>query len=206
MRRVRAPRVYRDRMAQVTECPPGPHSHDSVPYGGSVRDGGAAHAGVPRHYQQGQYVPPPKDRFTQVTERLWTHPAWLAPLLMLGCFAGVSALFLANDPTDGKPDPFGGCLVKALTGFDCPGCGGTRAFWYLMHGNLPEAARHHLFAVFAAPFVVYLYVAWAARRIFDVQLPAFRVTPRMIGYFMAAWGVFMVLRNLPWAPFTMLYV
>ena len=28
------------------------------------------------------------------------------------------------------------CLVKMTTGFDCPGCGGTRAFWYLLHGDV----------------------------------------------------------------------
>lgn len=147
-----------------------------------------------------------KDGFSRLTERLWTHPAWFAPLAVLVCFAGFSGLMLASDPTDGRADPLGGCALKALTGFDCPGCGGTRAFWYLVHGNLPEAARHHVFAVFAAPFLVYLYVSWAARRVFKVTLPQLRLSPRMVGGFFVAWGVFMVLRNLPWAPFTMLYV
>ena len=139
-------------------------------------------------------------------ERLWFRPAWLAPLAILTCFAGVSALLLANDPTDGRADPLGGCAFKLLTGLDCPGCGGTRAFWYLVHGNLPEAARHHLFAVFAAPFLVYMYVAWAGQRIFGWRLPQFRVTPRMAAGFAIGWGIYWVLRNLPFEPFTYLYV
>ncbi|HEX6074841.1 MAG TPA: DUF2752 domain-containing protein [Micromonosporaceae bacterium] len=147
-----------------------------------------------------------KPRLGQRMERMWTHPAWFAPLAVLVCFAGFSGLMLASDPTDGRPDAFGGCALKALTGFDCPGCGGTRAFWYLVHGNLPEAARHHVVAVFAAPFLVYLYLSWAAQRMFNLKLPQFPLRPGMVTGFFVVWGVFMVVRNLPWAPFTMLYV
>jgi hypothetical protein len=179
-------------MALLTDSPadqdtlvpeaPGPTAHQ--PAGGSASGGG----------------------LSRWMERLWVRPAWFAPLAVLVCFAGFSGLMLASDPTDGRPDPFGGCALKAVTGFDCPGCGGTRAFWYLVHGNLPEAARHHVFAVFAAPFLVYLYLGWAAQRMFNLTLPALPLRPRLVGGFFAAWGVFMVVRNLPWEPFTMLYV
>lgn len=176
-------------MALVTETPPeapgDPHA-------------GHAH---PAAYQQDRV-----SRFGGFLERLWMRPGWVAPLAVLTCVAGLGGLFLATDPTDGRPDAFSGCAVKALTGFDCPGCGGTRALWYLAHGNLPEAARHHLIAVFAAPFLIYLYLAWAGQRIFRWRLPELRITPRMVGYFLGAWGVFMVLRNLPWEPFTYFYV
>jgi hypothetical protein len=33
-----------------------------------------------------------------------------------------------------------------------------------------------------------------------------RITPKTISVFLAAWGIFSVARNLPWAPFTWLYV
>ncbi len=57
------------------------------------------------------------------------------------------------------------CLLKLTTGFTCPGCGGTRAAWYLLHGDLGAAARHHLLFVFAVPFLIYMYVAWAGRAV-----------------------------------------
>ncbi|SHJ10435.1 Protein of unknown function [Cruoricaptor ignavus] len=31
------------------------------------------------------------------------------------------------------------CLIKAITGFDCPGCGAQRSFWLLLNGEFSEA-------------------------------------------------------------------
>ncbi|MGH3658644.1 MAG: DUF2752 domain-containing protein, partial [Micromonosporaceae bacterium] len=133
-------------------------------------------------------TPPRKGGFTGLMQRLWTQPAWFPPLAVLTCFAGFSAFMLSSDPTDGRPDAFGGCAVKMLTGFDCPGCGGTRAFWYLIHGNLPEAARHHLLAVFAAPFLIYMYVAWAGRRAFGWRIRQLWIPPKLIAWFAISWA------------------
>ncbi|MQA28198.1 MAG: DUF2752 domain-containing protein, partial [Micromonosporaceae bacterium] len=200
-------------MAQVTECPPvepgsAPSDHD--PNGRTdtspVED--PDHGKHPLYVQYPAYAQPQDrvSRFGGFLERLWERPGWVAPLAILSCFAGLTGLFLYADPTDGRPDALGGCAVKILTGLDCPGCGGTRALWYLLQGNLPEAARHHMIAVFAAPFLVYMYLAWAGQRMFNWRLPHLRLQPRMVGIFLGAWGVFMVLRNLPWAPFTYFYV
>lgn len=35
------------------------------------------------------------------------------------------------------------CLVKGLTGLECPGCGMTRAFLLIGHGRLAAAAAMH---------------------------------------------------------------
>lgn len=35
------------------------------------------------------------------------------------------------------------CLVKGITGLDCPGCGMTRAFLLIGHGRLGEAFAMH---------------------------------------------------------------
>ena len=113
---------------------------------------------------------------------------------------------LATHPAAGDAFSTPNCLVKITTGFDCPGCGGTRAFWYLMHGNVAAAARNHLVAVFAAPFLVYMYIAWAGRQAFGWTLPMLRIGPKTISVFLAVWAVFSIARNLPWAPFTWFYV
>lgn len=134
------------------------------------------------------------------------NPAWAAPLAILVCFAGGVAYTLATHPTQEGAVDSPTCWIKLTTGFDCPGCGGTRAFWYLLHGNLPAAARSHLVAVFAAPFLVYAYVAWVAERVFGRKLPKLRISPRAISVFLIVWGAFTVLRNLPWAPFTWFFV
>jgi Protein of unknown function (DUF2752) len=167
----------------------------------------AAHAGYPVPGGHPVYVAPPPSRFTVVTTRLWQRsPRWLAPAVILTCFAGAAGYVLVSDPTDGSADAVPTCIVKLTTGFDCPGCGGTRAFYYLLQGNVPAAARHHMLFVFGLPFLIYMYVAWAGQQVFHRRLPALRLPPATIGIFLAAWFAFTVLRNLPWAPFTWLYV
>jgi hypothetical protein len=153
------------------------------------------------------FLPPEPGRLTRFFLKVNARsPRWAAPAAVLACFAGAAGFVLYTDPTDTAADAPPTCLVKLTTGFDCPGCGGTRAFYYALHGNIPAAARHHAVFVFALPFLIYLYVAWAARRVFGRRLPALRITPKTVGVFLAAWAVFTVLRNLPWAPFSWLYV
>lgn len=169
----------------------------------AVIDGpaGEPYGGQPR------YLAPEPDRLTRLLNRLWARtPRWLAPVSVLGCVAGAVGYTVLTDPTDARADAIPTCLLKYTTGFDCPGCGGTRAFWYLLHGDLPAAARHHLLFVFVVPFLLYVYLAWAGQQLFGWRLPRLRFPPLTIGLFLAAWGVFTVLRNLPWAPFTSLYV
>ncbi|WP_025619204.1 DUF2752 domain-containing protein [Salinispora cortesiana] len=153
------------------------------------------------------YPAPQPDRLTRFVLRLQERsPRWAAPLAALGCVGAGIGYTLMIDPTRSAPDAAPTCLLKLTTGLDCPGCGGTRALWYLLHADLPAAARHHLLLVFALPFLAYLFVAWAGRQAFGWRLPQLRISNKLIGVFLAAWLAFSVVRNLPWAPFTALYV
>jgi hypothetical protein len=153
------------------------------------------------------YVAPPPNRFGRFLIRLTQRaPRWSAPVAVAACFAGAAAYVWISNPTDSAAADVPTCIIKLTTGLDCPGCGGTRAFYYLLHGNVPEAARHHAMAVFAAPFLVWFYLAWTVKHIWGKQLPVPKVGARSMSAFLGLWAVFMVVRNLPWAPFTSLYV
>jgi len=181
----------------------GPRVSTTEPVEPQPADQAWAQAGYPMP----PYQLPEPDRLTRFVDRVQARmPRWAAPVAALGTMAVAVGYTLYSDPTHSSPDAAPSCVLKLLTGLDCPGCGGTRAFWYLLHADLPAAARHHLLFVFAVPFLLYLYLAWAGRQVFGWKLPQLRVTPVMIGVFLAAWGVFTVLRNLPWAPFDYLYV
>ncbi len=157
--------------------------------------------------EQPPWAPPQPDAITRLATRLWGRsPVWLAPAALLGCMGAATAYTLVSDPTDAVAGDLPSCLLKYTTGFVCPGCGGTRAFWYLLHADLPAAARHHLVFVFAVPFLIYLYAAWAGKRLFGWRLPELRLTGTTLAIFMTVWGVWSVLRNLPWAPFDWFYV
>lgn len=148
-----------------------------------------------------------QSRIAGVLGKIGNAPAWVAPAALLTCFAGAATFVVATDPTDDVGTTT--CAFKLVTGFDCPGCGGTRAFFYLLHGNIPEAARNHAIALFAAPFLVLMYLTWAGRRMFPKlreRVPQFRITAVHATWFLIAWAIFWVVRNLPFAPFTALYV
>lgn len=127
----------------------------------------------------------------------------LSTLAVLATFGAAAGFVHRFNPTDRVADPTGPCLWHSLTGINGPTCGGTRMFYYLVHGNLVEAARHHLAALVAVPFLAYAFIAWAGRVWFGLTLPPLRFSR----WVYVAYGVgfllySVVLRNLPWAPFT----
>jgi hypothetical protein len=115
-------------------------------------------------------------------------------VIVLGvAFAGAGAVvFFFNPGTHGF---YPICLFHALTGWNCPGCGGTRSLYALLHGNFPLALKNN------ALFVVLLAVA-AARGIWFAakkirRQPAVKFLPANILWALLAIAVvFTVLRNL----------
>jgi hypothetical protein len=148
-----------------------------------------------------------RDRLAWWMVRMYQRsPRWGGPAVAGLCIASAIGYTLVVQPTSANADTVPTCLAKLATGFDCPGCGGTRAAWYLLHGDVADAARHHAVFVFAVPFLIYMYVAWSLSTAFGWRVPQFTLTPRTMSVFLAVWAVFSVLRNLPWAPFTTFYV
>ncbi|GAA2585640.1 hypothetical protein GCM10010399_14550 [Dactylosporangium fulvum] len=129
------------------------------------------------------------------------------PLWLLTLPAGWFAYVLAYNPTDRVADPTGPCLWHAVFGIDGPTCGITRMTWYLLHGDLIDAARMHLAALLLVPIGAYAYLWWAGGWILGVQLPMLRISTKLaIGYAAFFLLYATVLRNLPWSPFTWFYV
>lgn len=204
------------RAAAATDDPAAPGSAAYPPGSAAYPPGGAAYPpGGADHSVGGGwpagagpvYSAPEPDRLTRFVLRLQERtPRWVVPLAALGCVGAGIGYTLLFDPTRSAPDAAPTCLLKLTTGLDCPGCGGTRALWYVLHADLPAAARHHVLLVFALPFLAYLFVAWAGRQAFGWRLPELRIGNKLIGAVLAVWFAFSVVRNLPWAPFTAFYV
>lgn len=57
------------------------------------------------------------------------------------------------------------CLFHLLTGLYCPGCGGTRAVWYLLHGRIFESIRYHPLV----PYTVVVLTAEITIRLFVMR-------------------------------------
>ncbi len=88
---------------------------------------------------------------------------------------------------------FPACPFKALTGLDCPACGGLRMTHDLLHGDLAAAAMDNLFLVVGLPLLaVWLLVRWRrGRPLMPVAATVIMVTAAV------AWTV---VRNWPGFP------
>lgn len=93
------------------------------------------------------------------------------------------------------------CFLHAVTGFSCPGCGTTRALWYLLHGHLLLALGENALSILLLPYVLYDLGATLTRRwrTISSQLP-----PWSVWAVLTAIILFSVLRNVPMSPFTLL--
>ena len=100
---------------------------------------------------------------------------------------------------------FPACPLYSLTGFACPGCGLTRGFHALFHGDILRALDHNAMLPFFALLVGFgfgslVYFALRGRRI-----PWNLLQPNALWVFLVMLLVFGVTRNLPWYPFTVLF-
>lgn len=55
------------------------------------------------------------------------------------------------------------CVFNRLTGFYCPGCGGTRAFIYLIHGNIIKSLIYYPFVPYAVTVGLIFYISQTLR-------------------------------------------
>jgi hypothetical protein len=120
-------------------------------------------------------------------------------VLMTG---GASAVW-AFDPTTIHILPI--CPLYALTGFACPGCGLTRGFHALFHGDVVTALDFNaLIPIWTAVFV-YLFFSLVMTTVRGRGLSWKFLTPSTLVGFLVLLLTFGVLRNLPYYPFTILF-
>lgn len=95
------------------------------------------------------------------------------------------------------------CGFHAITGYQCPGCGGQRAAHYLLHGELIKALRYNALFVMGLPFLLYMYYI-------IVEVHGLGKIKHLNGFFysslfakiaLVAILSFFVLRNIPVVPF-----
>src|SRR5436309_4088027 len=106
--------------------------------------------------------------------------------------AGGSALVAYFDPSASNFFPV--CPLYSLTGFACPGCGLTRGFHALFHGDIVTSLDFNALipvwcAIFGWVFISLLLVAIRGK-----GLPMWPTNPRFVWIFMIALLVFGVLR------------
>jgi hypothetical protein len=126
---------------------------------------------------------------------------WLIVLVALGVPAGLVYLY-AVPPVAGSLYPQ--CLLHAVTGLHCPGCGATRCVHALLHGNLAQAVAYNGLFLIALPLLVAFYVRQGVA-VLRGRPPRVRRLPGWVLYTLVTVVVlFGILRNLPISPFSLL--
>ena len=96
------------------------------------------------------------------------------------------------------------CPLFVLTGIYCPGCGALRAGHALLHGHLDAAFGYNALFVVAAPFLAYALAAQGIHAITGRRIPTYRLSGRESRVIMWVFILFMIFRNIPVYPFTLL--
>lgn len=116
--------------------------------------------------------------------------AVVTTLLLLG------ALYYFVDPGSSLIAPK--CVVKALTGYDCPSCGGQRALHALLHGRVGEAFLFNPFLVVAVPYLLLLVYAQFAKTPLSERVRRVTHHPVTIWSYVVLFFVWWVVRNTHW--------
>jgi hypothetical protein len=119
--------------------------------------------------------------------------AGCATLGVVGLHAGAALFFASHDPY--TTTVFPQCPVLFLTGWQCPGCGGTRATYSLFHGDVEQSFRMNplVLAGYAAGALIAGTIAadWAGKH------RVARILSRVAIGLVAAVGIYSgVIRNL----------
>lgn len=126
----------------------------------------------------------------------------LAGTAAAGIAAG-SAAVAYFDPSNNGFFPI--CPLYKMTGLACPGCGLTRGFHALFHGDIAGALDLNIMTPVWAVILGYILVSLVLTASRGKGLPMWPTNMRFIYGFAMVLFVFGVLRNLPFEPFTYLY-
>src|ERR1019366_9327349 len=85
-----------------------------------------------------------------------------AVIVMGAAFAGAGAVVYFFNPSTHGFYPI--CLFHQMTGLNCPGCGGTRSAYALLHGNVALAVKDNALFVLLIPAVALRGVWFAGKK------------------------------------------
>jgi hypothetical protein len=120
--------------------------------------------------------------------------AFFTGVVLVTAALGSGAMLFFFDPAKHGFYPI--CLFHALTGWNCPGCGATRAAYQLLHGHLLRALQDNALFVLTLASLAAQGARWTLKKIRN-QPATLVVPPKALWAFLGIALAFTVLRNLP---------
>ena len=137
------------------------------------------------------FIPVSADRTRQVA---------IASFVWLGLAAIAVFLFFFNPALPGNQF-FPKCPFRFVTGWQCPGCGSTRACYQLLHLQPIAAFKLNPLMVLTLPFIVYGLLGFTRSAITGQPQRRLFIPPVYLWAWLALLIFFWVFRNTPWYPF-----
>ena len=117
--------------------------------------------------------------------------------------AGAAAAVWYFDPT--KAGFFPVCPLYSMTGLACPGCGMTRGFHALLHGDVLTALDYNALIPIFGLFIGYLLLSMLLIAVRGRGLGLKRLSSPVLWVMFGTMLAFAVLMNIPVYPFSVLY-
>jgi hypothetical protein len=127
----------------------------------------------------------------------------LGAVLGAGAIVGGSAIVALFDPSRANFYPV--CPLYALTGLACPGCGLTRSFHSLFHGDILTALDLNLLSPVWIVIFGWVVLSLLLLGVRGRGLKMWPTEPRFLWTFLVVMVVFAVVRNIPLWPLSILY-
>ena len=96
------------------------------------------------------------------------------------------------------------CPLYVMTGIYCPGCGALRAGHALLHGHVLTALDYNVLFVAALPFLAYALAAQGVQAVTGRRLPTYQLSGGETKAILWVLLLFMLFRNLPVYPLSVL--
>jgi len=122
----------------------------------------------------------------------------LAATIWLGLAAAGVLLFVFNPTRVGF---FPKCPFRAVTGWQCPGCGSTRAFHQLLHLHPIAAFELNPLMILTLPFIAYGLLGFTKSALTGKPHRRIFIPPFYLWLWLGLLIFFWIFRNTPWYPF-----
>jgi len=88
------------------------------------------------------------------------------------------------------------CTFKKITGYDCPGCGGIRGTYELLHLHFYNAYVLNPLVYISTPLLLYTVIYFISLIFFQKQLPKVPINGVTVTIVAILIGLFWILRNI----------
>jgi len=87
------------------------------------------------------------------------------------------------------------CWFNLVTGYLCPGCGGTRSFFSLMEGDIVSSFKYNAFVPIMLMFAIVVYVRMFIKVVLERDINVFPKDDRFVYVPLVLFLIYFVVRN-----------